>query len=788
MAFSVQRTAASVLFIFVFVSLAHAVGQSAVITLTFPPGARATALGEAFVGLADDVNATFFNPAGLGQSPLSSSWKVYLERNNITCTSIASRKRRAFGSKELVYVGTNKGIYRFNGAKWENFDNYTIQSGDDIQSIAEQFLSVQSESLVRQAILQILAYNGLEQKRLLAVLKILRNEIIDSTIKSDTLNLALLGADLIQIPATTLRIDDITQKLATKIDTLRTKEIAASIDSALSLPDAEFSNAIELKIPFSIAVHDSVTTMALDQVDRLWVGTMHGLWRFDGTTWSWLGEKSGLPSDEITTIAVSNTQIGVGTSRGVALITDSAIVLLDSASGVPQGPISAIAFGSGDELFIGTQNGLIDKKDSSITILDTTSGLLSNKINALYFDSRQKLWIGCDGGVVIYNAKSLKPFAFRQSIVCSFAESHPGKMWIGTNRGAISYTEGRSKIDANGSVVENPPTWKAYHSKNALKGDLVRSISVHGSDIYLVTEKAVNRYDAGETQVGFFYEQVLPGIIDDIWHAYAAAVFPTEEFGTFGGFFNFINFGENEWTDEFGKYIGKSRSYEFVLALSYGLGLTEDFSVGLNFKYMYSALAPIAGIDGIGQDFCFDVALLKRNLLLKGFDLGFNLQNMGPPISYIDAQQKDALPFTANLGLVYRAVSSHSSDLKFLLDFGREIVYIDTTTGQPDNFFKAIGHDLNSGPWQKEFLPINIKAGLEYMYAEFIAVRTGFLFDREGERYEWTWGLGVKYSNLNTDFSYIYSPEGFMKRAVGDNEGSHGVRNGQWRASLIIKL
>jgi len=43
----------------------YAVSESAVLSLMISPGARAAGMGEAFVGLADDATATFWNPAGL---------------------------------------------------------------------------------------------------------------------------------------------------------------------------------------------------------------------------------------------------------------------------------------------------------------------------------------------------------------------------------------------------------------------------------------------------------------------------------------------------------------------------------------------------------------------------------------------------------------------------------------------------------------------------------------------------------------------------------------------------
>jgi hypothetical protein len=47
-------------------SLRAGVGESAVITLVFPFGARSTGMGEVGTALADDESALYYNPAGLG--------------------------------------------------------------------------------------------------------------------------------------------------------------------------------------------------------------------------------------------------------------------------------------------------------------------------------------------------------------------------------------------------------------------------------------------------------------------------------------------------------------------------------------------------------------------------------------------------------------------------------------------------------------------------------------------------------------------------------------------------
>ena len=81
---------------------------------------------------------------------------------------------------------------------------------------------------------------------------------------------------------------------------------------------------------------------------------------------------------------------------------------------------------------------------------------------------------------------------------------------------------------------------------------------------------------------------------------------------------------------------------------------------------------------------------------------------------------------------------------------------------------------------------VTMNTGLEYWYANFLALRVGNLFDYIGQRFELTLGMGLKYGNINFDWSFIYSPEGFMKGIV--EQGSNGSRDGQNRLSLLMKF
>ncbi|MDD5672670.1 MAG: PorV/PorQ family protein, partial [Chitinivibrionales bacterium] len=532
---------------------------------------------------------------------------------------------------------------------------------------------------------------------------------------------------------------------------------------------------------FSVAVKESVTALLLDETDQFWVGTAHGLWRNENSVWTRFSMRDGLPADRITAIAGREAGlIVVGTTAGVATLQNGTFKILPLPPAPADSAVTAVAVGPSNVIYAGCKHGLLVYRDSAWTFYDTGKGLVSVAVSALFCTEDSTVWVGGDNGITLWNEKSWKRYKFGQSRTAAFAPYPNGRMWIATDRGAILYTPGKTDIDKNGNPVRLPPQWKAYHTKNALSGDRIAAIAVQGNDVWIASEGGIDRFEYAERQVELFYEPLLPAAkLPDLWHSYGALVWPTEEWGTLGFNINFTNFGSYDLTDEFGKVLGNSRAWESVFSLSYGFAVQQDFSLGLNAKYIYSVLASgLANGMGIGQTFAIDAALLKRNLGLPGLDIGFGLFNMGPPIYYEDPNRPDPLPFTARLGLCYRAIQTPVFDFKVLTDIYREIVktYPD---GQPDPFYKAIVTDLINNPdesWRNELDQVLYSLGAEFWYINMIALRIGGLIDRDGQRHELTPGLGIRYGNLNFDWSYIYSPKGSE------------MRNQQQRYSLIFRF
>ncbi|MDR0307811.1 MAG: PorV/PorQ family protein [Chitinispirillales bacterium] len=773
---------------------AWAAGQSAVVTLILPVGAKPTAMGEAFTGLANDANAIFYNPAGLGQSPLSSSWKTHF--GDSAFTAVAARTTAAFGSRDYVWAGTTGGIMRFNGKIWEKGETFLIEEGESLRRIAQRYFNSDDKLTIDNAVWEISKANKLGMKRYEQLVILLESQKEAFKSVSGKFNPESFAKMIMLLPPDERDTDNLQKVILPKsMKPVAKKNLAENIVTAMKIEDRELDNVTELTIPYTIAIRDTVTVLAIDKSERLWVGTVNGLWRYHDGKWRvYTTAEGNLPSNRITSLSISaNSDVAVGTEAGLALMEGMEWSSLTKKDGLPDSYITSVAYTQKGQLYIGTPRGLARKSSAEITAFDTSSGLLSLKVSALFADSKDQIWIGGDNGVTIYSgARNWKRYRFPGSTVFSFAEQANGTIWIGSNKGVITYKSGKNVVDNEGKTV-NKPEWKTYHSKNALKNDNARAISACGKDMWIATDGSLHQYDHAEMQVLLFYEQLLPVFkMTELWHAYPAIVIPTEEWGTFGFSFNFTNMGNHELYDEIESYLGESRSWEGVFGISYGLPIREKLSLGLSAKYIYSALLPSVG--GTGHTFAIDVGVLKRDFLINKLDLGFMLQNMGPKIYYMTPEEADPIPFTLRLGTAYRAVQTPFHELTFTMDAHREVVKNYYDKG-PDPFWKALWTDLlndTSESFKKEIQEINIGVGMEYMYADFMALRSGFLFDYLGERFELSLGLGVKYANINFDFSYIYAPEDFMGKFIRvfnkDKDGANGARDGQWRLSFLFNL
>ncbi|HNX01524.1 MAG TPA: PorV/PorQ family protein, partial [Candidatus Cloacimonadota bacterium] len=145
-----------------------------------------------------------------------------------------------------------------------------------------------------------------------------------------------------------------------------------------------------------------------------------------------------------------------------------------------------------------------------------------------------------------------------------------------------------------------------------------------------------------KSQVALMHSNWLQSAdINDIYYEYLGWDQYFEGIGTVGFNVIYMNYGEQEKTDESGQSHGNFQSYEFAATGSYGFLITEKLAGGLNFKYIYSKLAPTetgetgTNVKGSGSSYAFDIALKFKDAFIPRLDLGWNFAAAVGLVSWI---------------------------------------------------------------------------------------------------------------------------------------------------------
>ncbi|MBN1632545.1 MAG: type IX secretion system outer membrane channel protein PorV [Ignavibacteria bacterium] len=274
-------------------------------------------------------------------------------------------------------------------------------------------------------------------------------------------------------------------------------------------------------------------------------------------------------------------------------------------------------------------------------------------------------------------------------------------------------------------------------------------------------------FQTEHTEINFTHSPWLAGLnISDLFYDYLAAKRHIESInGTLGLSLTYLNIGTIIHTDEFGNRLGEYKAYEFALAVGYATKVTTDLGLGVNARFIFSNLSSVSvgNEKGSGTAFStsFDLAALYRfskgpGIIKDKLSLGLNLSNLGPKISYVDADQADPIPTNLRLGIAYKIFKNEGNELTFAADFSKLLV------NRPDAFYEALFTSWKGGP-SEIGKSIQSSVGAEYWYGnpKLIALRAGYFYEDPdyGNRKYITLGAGIRYSLYGFDFSYISTIE-----------------------------
>ena len=294
------------------------------------------------------------------------------------------------------------------------------------------------------------------------------------------------------------------------------------------------------------------------------------------------------------------------------------------------------------------------------------------------------------------------------------------------------------------------------------------------------------KYAFVDDDMGFAVSYVpwLRALVPDINLSYLAGYKKLNDNEAIAMELRYFSLGNITFTDVNGETIGQFNPNELALGTAYSRKLSDNFSLAIAGRYIYSNLTGGQSAGGIptvaGQSIAADVAgYYTKPIRIGGNDLdlaiGGNISNIGNKISYTETAVRDFIPINLRLGTALGTDFDDYNKMSFAFDINKLLVptppiYKAGSTGEdPDDIL--YGKDPNvsvvsgifqsfgdaPGGFSEEMREINYSVGTEYWYADQFAIRAGYFFehDTKGGRKFFTFGSGVKYNVFALDFSYL---------------------------------
>lgn len=250
----------------------------------------------------------------------------------------------------------------------------------------------------------------------------------------------------------------------------------------------------------------SVVRIFQDSRGFLWIGTQHGLSRFDGMNMKNFYARDGLLSDYITDIWEDQQgNLWIGSRGGVNRINLRDQNIYPSSGGLEGNNVFSLAGDREENLWVGTDAGLYKFDGKKFSTFTKKDGLIDDIIRDITSDGKGNLWYASPGGIGCFTGRQVINTTTDNGLVdnrvTALMTDHKGNIWIGTENGISCYHQGNENI-------------VSYTTRDGLAGGDVRSmIEDKNHHIWIGTSSGLSFFSQG-TFTNFYTKNGLPA--DDI--------------------------------------------------------------------------------------------------------------------------------------------------------------------------------------------------------------------------------------------------------------------------------
>ena len=270
--------------------------------------------------------------------------------------------------------------------------------------------------------------------------------------------------------------------------------------------------------------------------------------------------------------------------------------------------------------------------------------------------------------------------------------------------------------------------------------------------------------------------------LTDVYMAYLAGYKRIDQIQTVGFSLRYFSLGSIAFTDDNGEPIGTGRPNEFEVSFAYARQLSDNFSVAITPKFIYSNLASGQSIGDVeinpGVAGAADISMTyKTEVEVSGnpsnLTIGAAASNLGSKISYTNSVNKDFIPANLGIGAAWELNFDEFNSFTVAADINKLLVPTPCQGEESDcdqdadgildykqeSMFSGVLQSFGDAPggFSEELRELMYSIGVEYWYDKQFAVRAGYYTEHrtKGNRKYFTVGLGLKYNVFGLNFSYL---------------------------------
>jgi hypothetical protein len=327
----------------------------------------------------------------------------------------------------------------------------------------------------------------------------------------------------------------------------------------------------------------------------------------------------------------------------------------------------------------------------------------------------------------------------------------------------------------------------APDARGASMGDLGVATDPDANSQYWNPSKYAFAYSQGAVSIS--YTPWLRKLVNDIFLANVAGYWKigSNDNQAVSASLRYFSLGEVNSSGTSGETSQTLNPYEMAVDLGYSRKLSEKFSMGVVFRYIYSDLGfstSYVGDQTVGASaFSADIAGYYTTYPIIGrnecqWSWGWNISNIGTKVNYNNGEDPAFLPTNLRLGTSFTFPLADYHTLALSLDLNKLLVptkpresdYADDAEGQLayldaledwknmssiSGIFKSFSDA--PGGFKEELREITFSIGAEYSYNQQFFLRAGYYGESQykGNRKYFALGAGFALNVLRLDASYM---------------------------------